>query len=118
MSTENDEIRLAHDEYVESNKINVDDLPNELVAKYSELDKIIDTYNEDPDADKQKDIEKASLDLKNEIEAWHTTKPAEPIVAPEPIVTPVVVTTEPIVTPTPVDNNEEDNDWSYTKFLK
>lgn len=74
-----EEIILAHDSYVESNNINVNDLPKNLTDQYDEIDGMIDAYEEDQNENKTTTaIESASLKLKNEIEAWHRAELSKP----------------------------------------
>ena len=98
MSEENDDPILAHDVYVSANKIDFNELPDGLIAKYDAVEKMCDAYDEDPSEDKSTDaIVKASADLKTDIQAWHEAKVAEP--APVPV--PTQKTAEPTPTPTP-----------------
>jgi hypothetical protein len=119
MSEQNDEVVLAHIEYLEKIKVDVSNLPAEIIASVDKIDDACDKYEAEPTDALLDKIEADSRELKTKIEAWHTAqKPVEP--KAEPKVEPKAETkTEP--TPTPAakteDEGEEESGWGLS-FLK
>lgn len=147
MSEQNDEITLAHDEYISANNINVDQLPAELDHELDKVNALIDIYEADPSDANFDATEAASKSLKDKIQKWHEDKkaaeaaeeakkkqaqsqaeqkvqqPKTEVVAPKneiPETPAPVATVQPQTPPAnqDTDSSEEGNSWSYTQFLK
>lgn len=83
MSEQNDEITLAHDEYISANNINVDKLPAELDQELDKVNALIDIYEADPSDANFEATESASKSLKDKIQKWHEDKKAADAAAEE-----------------------------------
>lgn len=134
MSDQNDEITLAHDEYITANNVNVNDLPAELDSELDSVNALIDKYEADASDANFDAVESASKELAGKIKAWHeanqkpkeTPKALEAPKAPEApkAVEPKQTEPAPVAppkapTPAQVDEDEEEDDsWSFTKYLK
>lgn len=128
MSEQNEEITLAHDEYIEANGINVNELPKDLDAELDAVNELIDAYEADPSDANFDKTEAASKALAGKIKSWHEAKSApKPAEQPKEEPKPVAKETPPAPAPThtppaPAAKEEEgeddDDSWSYTKYLK
>lgn len=137
MSDQNDEITLAHHEYISSQKISYDDLPDNLGDEMEKIDALIDIYEADPTDANFDATEAASKSLKDKIQKWYEDKkaaeelakkqtPPEVKVEQAAPVTPVateVTQTVPVQAPPKPEVKEENDDdgwnkYSYTQFLK
>lgn len=126
MSENNEEITLAHDEYITANNINVDDLPAELDSQLDAVNALIDKYEADASDENFNAVESASKTLEGKIKAWHEAskqpKAPEPPKAPEvpKAVEPKQPEPAPVATPkasTPTPAEDEDDDV-YSRAYK
>lgn len=127
MSENNEEIVLAHDNYITANNINVDDLPADIDKELDAVNALIDKYDAEPTDVNFDAVENASKALEVKIKAWHeaSKKTVEQPKAPEapkavePKQTePAPVATPKATTPAQADEEEEDDSWSYTSLMK
>ncbi len=72
MSNENEdeEIQLAHNDYIISKGIDINSLPKEFDTRLDAIDSLIDSYESEPTDEKFSEIEAQSIALKGEIENW------------------------------------------------
>ena len=129
MSDQNEEITLAHDEYISANNINVDELPVDLDADLEKVNALIDIYEADPTDANFDATESASKSLKDKIQKWFESKNSAPqtpkleVKDEQPEAKPVAAAAEqkPAQQQAPAPEtktDEEDGGWSYTQFLK
>lgn len=140
MSEQNDEVKLAHWEYISEKGIDISELPEAIDKEINTIDNMIDEYEESGDESKLPPIEQKSKEIASKIKAWHEAKNVKPV--EQPVVTPpkqeVKQEQKPAAQPVntgqtqthaqhqqaPVspaqttDEDDDDDSWSYTQFLK
>jgi len=67
---EEEEIQLAHNDYIISKGIDINSLPKEFDTRLDAIDSLIDSYEAEPADEKFSEIEAQSVALKGEIENW------------------------------------------------
>jgi hypothetical protein len=125
MSEQNDEVKLAHWEYLAQHSIDVEDLPEAIDKDINAIDNMIDDYEESADESKLPAIQQKSVEISAKIKAWHeakNVKPVEPPVPPKPVNVGQTQThaqhQQAPVSPAQPTEDDEDDSWSYTQFLK
>lgn len=127
MSENNEEIVLAHDNYITANNINVDDLPADIDKELDAVNALIDKYEADASDANFDAVESASKSLEGKIKAWHEASQKATPKAPEAPKAVEQKQTEPtpVATPkasTPAQategDDEEDDSWSYTSLMR
>ena len=135
MSEQNDEVKLAHWEYLSEKGIDISELPEAIDKEINTIDNMIDEYEESGDESKLPPIEQKSKEIASKIKAWHEAKNVKPVEQPaappkqeqkpaaQPVNTGQTQTHAqhqqvPVNPAQPTEEDGDDDSWSYTQFLK